>query len=184
MTVSILIITKDNKMKKILSAVAVSAILSTGAMAEEMYGSIGLAMTTLSHWDSGVSLVARGGMKLDKVLPNFAVELEVSQTVVDPSLDGFYSSDWDLSILGVGAYAVYNFNIPDTSVNIKPRLGLNYQSWSIDGSGVWGGADADDTSLSFGVGATYPLSPTLEGYVDYTDKGDSNNLGAGVQMRF
>lgn len=171
-------------MKKILSAVTVSALLSTGAVAGEMYGSVGMAITTLSHWDSGVSLVATGGMKLDSVLPKLSVELEVSQTVVDPSLDGFANHDWDLSILGVGAYAVYNFNIPNTPITIKPRLGLNYQSWSIDGAGVWGGDDAGDTSLSYGIGVTYPLSNTLSAYADYTDKGDSSNLGAGVQMTF
>jgi len=168
-------------MKKFLSAVAVSAVLSTGAVAGDMYGSVGVAMTTLSYWDSGVSIVATGGMKLDNVTPNFAVEVEVSQTVVDPSAPGV--SSWDLSILGVGAYAVYNFNIPDTSVTIKPRLGLNYQSWSVDGAG-WGGAEAGDTSLSYGVGATYPLSNGLAVYADFTDKGDSNNIGAGVQMNF
>ena len=169
-------------MKKFLSAVAISALLSTGAVAGDIYGSVGAAITTLSYWDSGVSLVATGGMKLDSVTPNLAVELEVSQTVVDPSAPGITS--WDLSILGVGAYAVYNFNIPNTPVTIKPRLGLNYQSWSFDGVGTWRGADAGTTSLSYGVGATYPLSSGLGVYADFTDKGDSNNIGAGVQMRF
>ena len=167
-------------MKNFLSAVAVSAVLSTGAVAGEMYGSVGAAMTTLSYWDSGVSIVATGGMKLDSVTPNFAVEVEVSQTVVDPSAPG--SVNWDLSIFGLGAYAVYNFNIPDTSVTIKPRLGLNYESWSVDGA--WGGSEVGTTSLSYGVGATYPLSNGLAVYADFTDKGSSNNIGAGVQMNF
>ena len=167
-------------MKKILSAVAISAVFSTGAVAGEMYGSIGAAMTTLSYWDSGVSLVATGGMKLDSVTPNFAVEVEVSQTVVDPSAPGV--SSWDLSIFGLGAYAVYNFNIPNTSVTIKPRLGLNYESWSADSG--WYGSEVGTTSLSYGVGATYPLSSGLAVYADFTDKGSSNNIGAGVQMNF
>ena len=167
-------------MKRILSAVAVSAILSTGAVAGEIYGSIGGAITTLSYWDSGVSLVATAGMKLDSVTPNFAVEVEMSQTVADPSAPG--SVDWDLSIFGLGAYAVYNFNIPNTSVTIKPRLGLNYESWSVDGA--WAGSEVGTTSLSYGVGATYPLNNNLAVYADFTDKGSSNNIGAGVQMNF
>ena len=167
-------------MKKLLSIAVVSAVLSTGAVAGEMYGSVGAAMTTLSYWDSGVSIVATGGMKLDSVTPNFAVELEVSQTVVDPSAPGVNS--WDLSIFGLGAYAVYNFNIPDTSVTIKPRLGLNYESWSADTG--WYGSEVGTTSLSYGVGASYPLSSGLSVYADFTDKGSSNNIGAGVQMNF
>ena len=171
-------------MKKILSTITVSALLSTGAVAGDIYGSIGAALTTLSYWDSGVSIVATGGMKLDSVTPNFAVEVEMSQTVVDPSAPTF--TNWDLSILGIGAYAVYNFNIPNTSVIIKPRLGLNYQSWSFDGAGTWSGygADAGNTALSYGIGATYPLNNKLAVYADFTDKGSSTNLGAGVQMTF
>ena len=167
-------------MKRILSAVAVSAVLSTGAVAGDIYGSVGGAITTLSYWDSGVSLVATAGMKLDSVTPNFAVEVEMSQTVADPSAPG--SVDWDLSIFGLGAYAVYNFNIPNTSVTIKPRLGLNYESWSVDGA--WAGSEVGTTSLSYGVGATYPLNNNLAVYADFTDKGSSNNIGAGVQMNF
>ena len=169
-------------MKKILSAVAVTAILSTGAVAGDIYGSVGGAITTLSYWDSGVSLVATAGMKLDRVTPNLAVEVEMSQTVADPSAPG--SVNWDLSIFGLGAYAVYNVNIPNTSVTIKPRLGLNYQSWTFDGLGTWGGNTGGDTALSYGVGATYPLNNDLAVYADFTDKGDSNNIGAGVQMNF
>ena len=171
-------------MKKILSTVAVSALLSTGAVAGDIYGSIGGAITTLSYWDSGISIVATGGMKLDSVTPNFAVEVEVSQTVADPSAPGIVN--WDLSILGIGAYAVYNFNIPNTPVTIKPRLGLNYQNWTFDGAGTWGGygADAGDTAISYGIGATYPLNNDLAVYADFTDKGSSNNIGAGVQMTF
>jgi len=168
-------------MKRILSTVALSALLSTSAMAGDIYGSVGAALTTVSGYDSGVSIVGTAGMKLDKVLPNFAVELEASQTVVDPSWS-YGSSDYDLSILGIGVYAVYNFTIPDTSITIKPRLGLNYQSWSFDHAG-WG-VDASDTSLSYGVGASYPLGGGLTAYADFTDKGDTNNIGAGVGMAF
>ena len=167
-------------MKKLLSIAVVSAVLSTGAVAGNMYGSVGAAITTLSYWDSGVSLVATGGMKLDSVTPNLAVEVELSQTVVDPSAPG--AVNWDLSVFGLGAYAVYNFNIPNTSVTIKPRLGLNYESWSVDGA--WGGSEVGTTSLSYGVGASYPLSSGLAVYADFTDKGSSNNIGAGVQMNF
>jgi len=169
-------------MKKILSAVAVSAVLSTGAVAGDIYGSVGGAVTTISAYDSGVSIVATAGMKMDNVAPNFAVELEVSQTVVDPSIS--FLGNWDLSILGIGTYAVYNFNIPNTSVTIKPRLGLNYESFTYDGVGTWGGDIGSTTSLSYGVGATYPLNNDLAVYADFTDKGSSNNIGAGVQMTF
>jgi len=167
-------------MKKFLSTVALSALLSTSAMAGNMYGSVGAAMTTLSYWDSGVSLVGTAGMKLDSVLPNLAAEVEVSQTIVDPSAPGVHN--WDLSIFGLGAYAVYNFAIPNTSVTLKPRLGLNYESWSVDGA--WAGSEVGTTSLSYGVGATYPLTDTLSVYADFTDKGSSNNIGAGVGMAF
>jgi len=168
-------------MNKFLSTVALSALLSTGVMAGDIYGSVGAAVTTASGFDSGVSIVATAGMKLDRVTPNFAVEVEVSQTVVDLSVSGL-TSDWDMSILGVGAYAVYNFPIPNSPITVKPRLGLNYQSWSFDHAG-WQ-SDASDTSLSYGVGVTYPINEKLTAYVDFTDKGDSNNIGAGIGMSF
>ncbi len=180
-------------MKRVLSTVAISALLSTGAVAGELYGSIGAALTTVGSLDSGVSVVAMGGMKMDQVTPGFAVEVEVSQTVSDPSdsYSGYGSSaEWELSILGVGAYAVYHFVIPDTKITVKPRLGLNYQSWSYDysSSSIYGGygasADATDTSLSFGLGGNYAINDKMQVYVDYTDKGDSENLGAGLQMSF
>ena len=169
-------------MKKLLSTVALSALLSTSAMAGDMYGSVGAAMTTVSGYDSGVSIVGTAGMKLDSVLPNFAVELEASQTLVDPSWS-YGSSDYELSIFGLGVYAVYNFQVPNTQLTVKPRLGLNYESFSWDNAG-WSGVDYTDTSLSYGVGVTYPLSGGLTVYADFTDKGDSNNLGAGVGMAF
>jgi len=165
-------------MKKILSTVALTTLLSTAAMAGDFYGSAGAAMTTVSGYDSGVSVVGTVGMKLDNVLPNFAVEVEASQTVADPSISNF-----DLSILGIGAYAVYNFQMPNTQITIKPRLGLNYESFSWDHTG-WGAVDYTDTSLSYGVGVSYPLSGGLTVYADFTDKGDSNNIGAGVGMAF
>ena len=173
-------------MKKILSAVVVSALLSTGAVAGDIYGSIGTAITTLNYWDSGVSIVATGGMKLDSVTPNFAVEVEMSQTIIDPSAPGITNSNWDLSILGIGAYAVYNFNLPNTPITIKPRLGLNYQSWTFNGAGRWRGygSDTGNIALSYGIGATYPLNNDLDVYANFTDKGSSTNLGGGVQMRF
>ena len=173
-------------MKKILSTVAISALLSTGAIAGDIYGSIGAAITTASGLDSGVSVVATGGMKLDRVFPGLAAEVEVSQTVVDPTISSW--SDADISILGVGAYAVYNFKVPGNALVIKPRLGLNYQSWSYDYNGYYGygrgSVDYTDTSLSYGIGATYPISNGLIVYADFTDKGDSNNIGAGVGMSF
>ena len=179
-------------MNKLLSTVAISAVLSTGAIAGDIYGSVGAALTTLSAYDSGVSIVGTAGMKLDNILPNFAVEVELSQTVVDPSASWAWS-DLDMSIFGVGAYAVYNFKIPNTPITIKPRLGLNYENISYDYANNYSRyrndiyrweADYSDTSLSYGLGVTYPLNNKLTVYADYTDKGISDNIGVGIGMSF
>ena len=159
-------------MKKILSTVAISAVLSTGAIAGDVYGSIGAAITSPTIGDSGVSMVATGGMKLDSVFPRLSAEVELSQTVADV---------WDdVSVFGIGAYAVYNFLVPNTMVTIKPRLGLNYESWDVP----HGYFDYSDTGFSYGVGASYPINNGLTVYADFTDKGHTNNIGAGVGMSF
>jgi len=171
-------------MKKILSTLAISAILSTGATAGEIYGSIGGAITSVSYLDSGMSIVATAGMKMDQIIPGFAVEIEASQTVVDPS-HSYLSSDWDWSIFGLGAYAVYNVKIPNSPITIKPRLGLNYQNWTYDNKvSTFGGAESSDVALSYGLNVSYPIGSNLNAYIDYTDKGSSDNIGLGVGMSF
>ncbi len=183
-------------MNKVVSTIGILGLLMTGTVASDLlsgqkYGSIGLAMTDpTGSWDSGISVVLTGGMKLDNVFPNLAAEVEISQTISDPSYtwSGYgYSYDVDVSILGIGAYAVYNFQVPNTPIVIKPRLGLNHQRWSIGGRTTgWGGAGSDgsDIELSFGVGANYALPNGLMVYADFTDKGDSNNIGAGIGKSF
>ena len=163
---------------------AISAILSTGAIAGDIYGNVGAAITSVSYLDSGISVVATAGMKMDQILPGFAVEIEASQTVVDPS-HSYSSSDWDWSIFGLGAYAVYNVKIPNSPITIKPRLGLNYQNWTYDNAvSSYGGAESSDMALSYGLNVSYPIGNNLNVYLDYTDKGSSDNIGAGVGMSF
>ena len=173
-------------MKKVLSKVGLLTLLTVGSMAGDMYGSIGTAFTSVSGYDSGVSAVATAGMKLDKIMPNFGVEVELSKTLVDPSMS-FFGGSLDTSILNVGTYAVYYVEVPNSSLVIKPRLGLNYQNWtgSYSDDGYIGNFDvaASDTALSYGVGVTYPLG-NLNIYADYTDEGDSTNIGVGVGMAF
>ena len=179
-------------MNKILSTVALSALLSTGAVAGDIYGNIGAALTSVGAYDSGISIVATAGMKMDKVVPNFAVELEVAQTVVDPSYNwsGYsYKYTQDISVFSMGAYAVYNFKVPNTPITVKPRLGLSFENYTFEydyNGNSRGGYEADytDTSLSYGVGITYPFNEKLTAYVDYTDKGLSDNITVGVGMAF
>jgi len=180
-------------MKKVLSKVGLLTLLTVGSMAGDMYGSIGTALTTESGYDSGVSAVATAGMKLDKIMPDFGVEVELSKTLVDTS-NSYYNGSEDHSILNVGAYAVYYVKVPNSSFVIKPRLGLNYQNFSTSYSNTnddsWYRAlnDAIDdtfsgTYFSYGVGVTYPLG-NLNLYADYTDEGLSSNIGVGVGMAF
>ena len=172
---------------------ALSALLSTGAVAGDMYGSVGAALTSVGAYDNGVSIVATAGMKMDRVVPNFAVELEVAQTIVDPSYSwsGFnYKYTQDISVLSIGAYAVYNFKVPNTPITVKPRLGLSFENYTFEYSNsnnnILGGYEADytDTSLSYGLGVSYPFSDKLTAFIDYTDKGLSDNLTAGIGMAF
>ena len=108
-------------------------------------------------------------------------------SVVAPSLDfnGFGKYTWDVSVLNIGAYAGYNFKIPSTPITVKPRIGLNYEnlSFSSSNNAFSGFGNDGGISVSFGVGVTYPLSSGMTAYFDFTDKGVTNNIGAGVQIK-
>ena len=166
----------------------VSSLLMISALnASDVYGRLGVAQTSgVGNLDSGISVVGAVGTKMGN---NLGLELEATQTVSHPSKSYssyYYNYNLELKILNVGLYGVYDFLIPNTKIAIKPRIGLNYQHWTVDGSDSYYSASASDskTGLSYGVGISYKFSDDMEAILDYVDKGDSTNLGLGVQMSF
>ncbi len=172
------------KRKFVLGTLVMVSVLN----ASDIYGRLGVAQTSgVGNLDSGISVVGAVGTKMGN---NLGLELEATQTVSHPSKSYsyyYYNLDLEMKILNVGLYGVYDFLIPDTSIAIKPRIGLNYQHWTADGSdNYYNSASASDskTGLSYGVGISYKFSDDMEVVLDYVDKGDSTNLGLGVQMSF
>ena len=175
------------KRKLVLSSLLMVGILN----ASDTYGRLGVAQTSVngaySSLDSGISVVGAFGTKMGN---NLGLELEATQTVSHPSQSYssyYYNYDLKLKILNVGIYGVYDFLIPNTKIAIKPRIGLNYQHWTVDGSSNnWGSDSVSDskTGLSYGLGVSYQFSNDMEVVLHYVDKGDSENLGIGVQKSF
>ena len=172
--------------KLVISSLLIVSVLN----ASDIYGRLGVAQTTIdgaySSLDSGISVVGAVGTKMRN---NFGLELEATQTISnlsDSYSDYDYNYDLELKILNIGLYGVYDFLIPDTKIAIKPRIGFNYQHWTLNDSDNYDSDLEDDsqTDLSYGVGISYKFSDDMEVVLDYVDKGDSINLGLGVQMSF
>ncbi len=166
-------------MKKFTSALLATAVLSSGVMAAEVgfYAGGGLAFEAVPKVDDlkmGLGLTLRGGMTLDSVIENFAVEAEFTKSLVDPK---YTNPNNDIDVTTLAAYAVYR--IPVTEMfYIKPRFGVIFPNLSDD-------INSRDITFSSGVGGGMTVMDHLDVYIDYTVLGEGvTNYGAGVEYHF
>jgi len=153
--------------------------LSTPAAAAQkpVYLGGGLAVETAPGFDDGYGLAFRGGYKLDQLLPGFAVEGELTRSLVDPETAG----GTDVTFTSLGAYAVYTAPFPNRRVSLRGRLGLAY----VDEDWPRSARDTDDVWLSWGLGAELRITSGISAYADFTRKSstvDQLNLGALVHF--
>ncbi|MCJ7765585.1 MAG: porin family protein [Thiovulaceae bacterium] len=169
-------------MKKLTTALLATAVLSSGVMATEVgfYAGGGLALEAVpdvNDWKMGTALVLRGGLTLDSVLKNFAVEAELTKSIIDPKFDFTNGTD-NANVATLAAYAVYRIPIVD-NFYVKPRFGLILPNLGDDV------VNSRDVTFSSGIGAGYTVMDQMDVYVDYTVLGESiTNYGAGVEWHF
>lgn len=180
-------------MKKLTSALLATAVLSSGVMAAEVgfYAGGGLAFEAVPNnsqdWEMGLGVVLRGGMTLDAVLENFAVEVELTKSLADPKVHykGDNSRD-KVNVTTLATYAVYRIPVTD-KIYVKPRFGIIFPNlggaeseWTNDNV-----VNSRDVTFSSGIGGGFTVMDHLDVYVDYTVIGESiTNYGAGVEYHF
>jgi len=180
-------------MKKVLSAVAISAILSTDVMGADFikggyYGGFGVGFedySTYSSIDPGMTLVLNGGKPIIKLGPGtIGAEAEFTYTLIPLSYD--YNSDWELDIMTLGGYATYTFDHSDKLYS-RVKLGIVHRdySWDYDNSSSWH-SDYNEIGVAAGIGAGYKLNSVMRIYSDLIvlDSTDLKQLNFGVQIGF
>jgi hypothetical protein len=181
-------ILKGEIVKKLTKALLATAVLSSGVMATEVgfYAGGGLALEAVPKggdyypgWNMGTGLVLRGGLTLDSVLQNFAVEAELTKSIFDPKVNFKDGSGRDkVNVATLAVYAVYRIPVVD-KLYVKPRFGLILPNLGDDI------VNSRDVTFSSGIGAGYTVMDHLDVYIDYTVLGESiTNYGAGVEWHF
>jgi len=168
-------------MKKFTKALLATAMIANTVMAAEVgfYGGGGLAFEAVPKDDNlkmGLGIVLRGGMTLDSVLENFAVEVEFTKSLLDPKYD--YSAYTNkVNVTTLATYAVYRIPITD-KIYVKPRFGIIFPNLGDD-------TNSRDITFSSGIGGGFTVMDHLDVYVDYTVIGEFvTNYAAGVEYHF
>lgn len=176
-------------MKKLTKAFLAAAVLSSSLMAVEVgfYAGGGLAIEAVPDggdyypdWKMGTGLVLRGGLTLDSVMQNFAAEVELTKSIIDPKVDfkGFNDGRDNVNVATLAVYAVYRIPVVD-KFYVKPRFGIILPNLGDDV------VNSRDVTFSSGIGAGYTVMDHLDVYMDYTVLGESiTNYGAGVEWHF
>ena len=178
-------------MKKLTTALLATAVLSSGVMATEVgfYAGGGVAFEAVpdsQDWKMGLAAVIRGGMTFDGLLENFAAEVELTKSVVDPevSYDNILGRD-KVNVMTLATYAVYRIPVGG-KFYVKPRFGFIIPN--LGGAETQNGdsvVNSRDVTFSSGIGGGFSVMESLDVYIDYTVIGESiTNYGAGVEYHF
>ena len=185
---------KGKYMKKILLTTTLLSITTSQLLAADFiqgnyYGGVGFGLekfSTYSSYDPGVNIVLNGGKPIIKIGPGtIGAEGEFTYTVL-PLNYSRYSSDFDLSIMTLGAYATYTFEHSD-KLYTRAKLGIVNRNYSWDYNGYSGyNYDYNDVGVGAGIGAGYKFNDKLRVFSDLIllDGSDLTQLNFGVQMNF
>lgn len=181
-------------MKKILSTIVATALLSTGAFSADfidggVYGGIGMGIedfSTYSAYDPGLTLVLNGGKPIIKLGPGvIGAEGEFTYTVLPMSYGSSYY-DSDLTVMTLGAYATYTYDFSQ-KLYAKGKVGLVARDYSWDYSSSYGGhSDYNRVGEAIGIGGGYKFSNKMRVFGDLIvlDGADLKQMNFGVQMSF
>ena len=181
-------------MTKFLSTIVATAILSTGAFSADfidggIYGGVGMGIedfSTYSAYDPGVTLVLNGGKPIIKLGPGtIGAEAEFTYTVIPMSYD--YYSDWDLTVMTLGAYATYTYDF-NQQLYARAKAGLVARdySWDYGNNRYTTHPDSNKVGEAIGIGAGYKFTNNMRAFADLISLGggDLKQMNFGVQMSF
>ncbi|MEN8146485.1 MAG: outer membrane beta-barrel protein [Campylobacterota bacterium] len=181
-------------MKKLTTALLATAVLSSGVMATEVgfYAGGGAAFEAVpdnaGNYKRGMAAVIRGGMTFDALLENFAAEVELTKSVIDPEVNqfnGVFTSQQNFDVTTLATYAVYRIPVGG-KFYVKPRFGIIFPN--LGGAEYWNGdsiVNSRDVTFSSGIGGGFSVLESLDIYIDYTVIGENiTNYGAGVEYHF
>ncbi len=157
-----------NYIKNLFVALALASAPNAALAIDDLYAGAGLAVEGVTDLEYGVALVLNVGAQ---VVDNFAVEGELTRSVIDPWLDDYYAIDVTVTTLGV--YGAYIFDL-NRDVYLKPRIGLIYKGLE---DGYRG--DLDEVVLAFSLGGAYRMNKTTDIFVDVkvAPEGDIEMVG-------
>ena len=182
-------------MKKIATALLLSAAISTPALAEGGYVAIdvgqstikdGCAGATISCSDSGTAFRVGGGMQ---ITPNFGVEANYASLGSAKASTGGYNSEFKPKALQLSA--VVSAPVAD-AVSVFAKLGVSRISSDISATG-YSTRSTTKTAASYGIGAQYNFSRQIGIRAQYEKLGktndtvtdyDINMISAGLVFKF
>ena len=181
--------------KLLLSTILLSSVLASNLVAAdfikgEYYGGAGLGIEKFSRYssyDPGVTILINGGKPIIKLGPGtIGAEGEFTYTALPMNYNRF-GSDFDLSVITLGAYATYTFDHSE-KLYTRVKLGIvnrNY-SWDYNGDSSGYSYDYNQVGVGVGAGAGYKFNDTLRVYSDLIllDGSDLTQLNFGLQMSF
>ena len=174
-------------MKKLLSSIAATALIATSGLAfdpakdldlSKVYVNAGLALETVTNYDSGFALVVNAGLPIKEDGKSVVgAEVEITQTIVSPSLNTI-----DASITTVAAYSTYSYNI-NKQLFVKVRGGFLYESVTNEIGSY--SVDTSDSGIAFGLHTGYNINEKMGAYVGYDFiETNVNHITLGMNYRF
>lgn len=177
--------TNKNKIAAaIIGAIAMAGV-ATSAQAGQ-YASVQLGMSDVTDLDAGSVVIGTFGMPMAAVHEYFSVEGEVTKALGKPSKD--FGGGWEVEAdyWTIAGYGVLAYPVSD-AFTVRGRVGVLYESIEVKATTPLGSGTASDTDtgLSFGVGGTFAISPSMNIIAEYTQiESDVTHLSAGVQFKF
>lgn len=190
-------------MKKIGFAIALSAAMTTTAMAEGMYFGAGVSQLNLDADGTDLGDSMLGTLIIGKDLTeNFAIEGMIGTSLSDAEYsynEPNYTENRELSVsTALGIYAVAKANMTEKA-QVYAKVG--FTKFEVEGKSTWvydngtyrdtgsDKSDSDDDDMSFGLGARVNVTENgainLE-YMNWYDKdgGKIDGFGVSYVMNF
>lgn len=166
-------------MKKILGLIGIAALSLTGTavQAQSVYGDVAYQMID-SDLSTNPALVR--GIAGYQFHPNFAAEGMVGLSVRDGKETAFGITGKAKVDRLMGAYVKGSYKIND-AVEFYGRLGV--VSYKVKATAGTVSISDSGSDVSYGIGASYYLSPSTSVNVDYMDFGDLEG-GVAVGLKF
>ncbi len=155
----------------------VSVLLSCNVQAQEVYGSAGMGLLETDEIERvGFGTMFRVGYLLSESSHSLGIEAEINPLMVKPEGDTRHSSR-DMAMT-LGSYLVYNLQIPDTKIIVRPKAGLVLPNW---GDRLY----RDNESFAYGLSLSYYFDKELGVYASYGSFGSGvKQYSIGIELLF